>query len=121
MLADSPSHYLREKECTEFITHVPTVWDETRVLDAKVGDYVLVARKSGQEWFLGAMTDWTPREVTVDFSFLEPGVHTIEIFQDGPNADRYASDYKKVETDISPSQSMKIQLASGGGWAAWIH
>ncbi len=120
MLADSPTHYLREPGCMEFLAKVPTVWDETKVLDAKVADYVLIARKNGDEWYVGAMTDWTPRELTVDFSFLGPGRHTIDIWKDGINADRYGNDYKKETTKVSASDTMKIKLAPGGGWVAII-
>jgi alpha-glucosidase len=120
MLADSPSNYLREPECMEFLAKVPTVWDDTKVLDAKVADYVLVARRNGDEWYVGAMTDWTGRELTVDFSFLESGRHTIEIYQDGINADRFGNDYKKETKTISAEDKMKIKLAPGGGWAAII-
>jgi alpha-glucosidase len=120
MLADSPSNYLREPECMEFLAKVPTVWDETKVLDAKVADYVLLARKNGDEWYVGAMTDWTGRELTVDFSFLGPGQHTIDIYKDGINADRFGNDYKKETTKVSAADKMKIKLAPGGGWAAII-
>ncbi|MBC7187539.1 MAG: glycoside hydrolase family 97 protein, partial [Calditrichaeota bacterium] len=60
MLCDSPTHYLKEPECMEFLAKVPTVWDETRVLDARVAEYILVARRNGEDWWLGAMTNWTP-------------------------------------------------------------
>lgn len=120
MLADSPSNYLREPECMEFLARVPTVWDQTKVLDARVADYVLVARKNGSSWYVGAMTDWTPRELTVDFSFLDPGRHSIVIYRDGINADRYGNDYKKETAEVSAGDKMKIKLAPGGGWAAVI-
>jgi alpha-glucosidase len=120
MLADSPSNYLKEPECMEFLAKVPTVWDETKVLDAKVADYVLVARKNGDEWYIGAMTDWTGRELTIDFSFLGPGQHTIDIYQDGINADRFGNDYKKQTKTITAEGKIKIKLAPGGGWAAII-
>jgi len=120
MLADSPSNYLRESECMEFLAKVPTVWDETKVLDAKVADYVLIARKNSDKWYVGAMTDWTGRELTVDFSFLESGLHTIDIYKDGINADRFGNDYKKETKTISAEDKMKIKLAPGGGWAAII-
>ena len=120
MLADSPSNYMKERQCMEFLAKVPTVWDQTKVLDARVGDYVLLARKSAVRWYLGAMTDWTGRELTVDFSFLEPGRYTMEIYKDGINADRYGNDYKKETAKISAGDKMKIQLAPGGGWAAII-
>ncbi|MBN2180922.1 MAG: glycoside hydrolase family 97 protein [Sedimentisphaerales bacterium] len=121
MLCDSPSHYLREPECMEFLSKVPSVWDRTIALEAKVGDYVLVARKNGAEWYVGAMTDWTKRDMTADFSFLDAGVYTIEIYQDGINADRYGSDYKKIVQKISNGDKLQINLAPGGGWAARIY
>ena len=118
MLCDSPSNYFKELECMEFLARVPTVWDDTKVLDAKVGEYVLIARRNGEEWYIGAMTNWTPRYLTVDFSFLNDGKYTIEIYQDGINADRNAVDYKKVLRTVTKNDEMKIHLAPGGGWAA---
>jgi alpha-glucosidase len=122
MLADNPTHYYREPECMEFLSKVPSVWDETVVLDAKVADYVAVARKNGNEWYIGAMTDWTPRELTLDFSFLDAGKsYTAIVYQDGINADRNANDYKKVTRTISKGDKVTIQLAPGGGWACRIY
>jgi alpha-glucosidase len=118
MLADSPSNYLREPEAMEFLSAVPTVWDETRVLDGKIGDYVVVARRSGREWYVGAMTDWTARELEVDFSFLPEGEFKLDAYQDGVNADRAASDYKRTSGRADRSTRLKIKLAEGGGWAA---
>lgn len=121
MLADSPSHYLRETECLDFLARVPTTWDNTCVLDAKVAQYVLLARKSGKEWYIGAMTNWNPRELRVDFGFLEKGEYAMEIYQDGPNAARYGNDYRKLIQKVSPQDKILIQLAPGGGWAARIY
>lgn len=121
MLADSPSHYLRELECLEFLLRVPTVWDETRVLDAKVADYILIARKSGDEWYLGAMTDWTEREFSVKLDFLGDGEYVAEIYKDGLNAHRYGNDYKKEVNQVTSQSAIAIKLAPGGGWAARIY
>ena len=118
MLADSPSNYYREQECMEFLSQVPTVWDETRVLDGQVGDYILVARRSWDTWFIGAMTDWTPRELTVDLSFLGSGSWWVKMYEDGINAHRLAIDYKKKVTDVDSSRKLTVKLAPGGGWAA---
>jgi len=120
MLADSPSNYLREPEAMEFLAAVPTVWDETRVLDARIAQYVVVARRSGRDWFVGAMTNWTTRDLEVDLSFLPEGSFRIDAYQDGVNADRYAGDYKKVTSRMSRSSKLFIKLAQGGGWAARI-
>jgi alpha-glucosidase len=121
MLADSPSHYLREKECLEFLSRVPSVWDETHVLEACVADYIVIARKSGEQWYLGAMTDGTAREFHVDMSFLPEGEFEAEIFKDGINAAQFGSDYKKVVTPISNQDKYEIELAPGGGWVARIY
>lgn len=120
MLADSPSNYLREPESLAFLSAVPTVWDETRVLDARIADYVVVARRKGAEWWVGAMNDWTPRELEVDFSFLPAGAFRVESFQDGVNADRFAGDYKRLTAVVKQTDKLKIKVAGGGGWAARI-
>ena len=120
MLADSPSHYLREPETMEFLAPVPTVWDETKVLDARMGDYIVLARRKGREWYVGAMTDWTARHLEFDLSFLPEGPFQMEAYQDGVNADRYGDDYKKVRTRVDRTNRQKIKLAEGGGWAARI-
>jgi alpha-glucosidase len=121
MLSDSPSNYLREPEIMEFLAPVPSEWDETRVLDARIADYVVVARRNGSDWYIGAMTDWTPRNLEIDLAFLPEGNFTLDAYQDGVNADRNASDYKKITTQVSKTTKLKLPLASGGGWAARIH
>jgi alpha-glucosidase len=125
MLADSPTSYLREPETMEFLRDVPTVWDETRVLDGRIGDYVVVARRKGSDWFVGAMTDWTPRELEIDLaSFLHaptgrPSWHMVS-FADGPDADRTATSYRRESTDVTARPRIKVKLAPGGGWVAKI-
>ena len=120
ILADNPTIYAKEQECTDFITKVPFTFDETVALDGKVGEYAAIARKKGETWFVGAMTNWTPRELTLDFSFLGAGSYQAVIFKDGINADREATDYKTEVIKISAGDKVKIQLAPGGGWAARI-
>jgi len=121
MLADNPSNYLKEPECMEFLKRVPTVWDETRVLQAKVANYIAIARRNKDVWYVGAMTDENPRELIIDFSFLDSSEYVIDSYQDGINANRYASDYERMTSYITPNQKTKIHLAPGGGWAARIH
>jgi alpha-glucosidase len=121
MLSDSPSNYMREPETMDFLGPVPSVWDDTRVLDGRIAEYVLVARRNGNDWYVGAMTDWTARELEVDFSFLPEGNFSMETYQDGVNADRMASDYKRVKMQVGKNTKLKVKLAPGGGWAAHIH
>jgi alpha-glucosidase len=118
MLADTPSHYLREPEVMEFLAPVPTTWDETRVLDAKMGDYVVVARRKGRVWYIGGMTDWTARTLDLDLSFLPAGSFQMDAFEDGPNADRVGIDYKRRRTAVNSNTKLTIRMASGGGWTA---
>ncbi len=118
MLADSPSNYRKEPESLAFLAKVPTVWDETRVLSAVVGEHILLARRSGDAWYVGAMTNWTARDLELDLSFLAGGAYDAEIFSDGPNADRAAVDYVRSQRRASSSDRLKIHLAPGGGFAA---
>ena len=120
MLADSPSNYMREPESMEFLSSVPTVWDETRVLDARIGEYILLARRSGKDWYVGAMTNWTPRDLELNLSFLGSGSFKASIYRDGPNADRTGIDYRHELRPVSSKERIRIRLAPGGGWAARI-
>jgi alpha-glucosidase len=120
MLSDSPSNYMKEQECTDFLVKIPVVWDDLKVLEGKVGDYLLLARRSGTDWFVGALTDWNKREMELDLSFLPAGEFMIEIFQDGINADRHAQDYKHLKSSVKSGDKMKLDLAPGGGWVARI-
>lgn len=120
MYCDAPSAYLKEEETISFISQFPSSWEETRVLEAKVGDYVMIARRNGEKWYIGAMTDYTARELTVDLSFLGEGSYQLEIMQDGVNADMFAEDYKKSTIEATPATQLKIKLAGGGGWAAIV-
>jgi len=112
---------LREPQIMEFLAPVPSVWDETKVLDGKIAEYVVVARRSGRDWYVGAMTNWTPREIDVDLSFLPGGSYSMEAYQDGVNADRNGSDYRQVKGSVDKTTKLHLKLAPGGGWAARIH
>jgi alpha-glucosidase len=120
MLADNPTLYMREHECTDFITKVPTTFDETIPLDGKVAEFVTIARRKGNEWFVGAMTNWSSRELIIDFSFLGAGEYKAEIFKDGVNADRDATDYKKEIITVKSGDKLNVKLMNGGGWVARI-
>ncbi len=116
MLADAPTAYQAEPEILEFLKKVPTVWDDTVALDGKVGDYVVIARKSGNAWYVGGMTDWKPRTLEVDFSFLGTGKYQAQIFQDGINADRIGNDYTQLAKTVCSHSKQKFKLAPGGGF-----
>jgi alpha-glucosidase len=113
------SDYLREPEFTTMLAEIPTLWDDTRVLDGRIGDYIVTMRRGidGSFW-VGAMTDWTPRDVQVPLAFLPAGSFTAEIWQDGPNAARYGSDWQHVSQAVNVSHSLKIHMAPGGGYVA---
>jgi alpha-glucosidase len=118
MLADSPTNYLAEVETMEFLRGFPTTWDETQVLDGRIGDYIVVARRRGMDWFVGAMTDWTPRELDVELAFLGGGRWTMVAFADGAEAERAASSYRRTSDEVGKSSKLKVKLAPGGGWVA---
>jgi alpha-glucosidase len=120
MLADNPSNYYREPECMEFLSVVPSVWDDTKVLKAKVSDYIAVARRSGDTWYVGAMTDWDARNLDLKLDFLEDGNYTMKVWKDGMNADKHASDFAQSERSVSSNSSIQVKMAPGGGWAAII-
>ncbi|MCQ2162409.1 MAG: glycoside hydrolase family 97 protein [Bacteroidales bacterium] len=118
MMCDSPSAYMAEPECTEFIAAFPTTWDETVAVCGEIGDYVAIARKKDGKWYVGALTDWDARDLELDLSFIGGGKMTI--FQDGVNADKIAKDYKKCVADMPADGKVKVHMAPGGGWVAVI-
>jgi alpha-glucosidase len=121
MLSDNPTIYMKEKESKDFIIQIPTTFDETVPLDGKVAEYVALARKKDDTWFAAAMTNWEARDLTLDLAFLPAGAYEAEIFSDGVNADRDATDYKKQIKKITSGEKLNIHLAPGGGWAARIY
>ena len=119
MLCDSPSAY-RNEDGLEFLKSVPTTWDETRVLAAKVGDYIAIARKKGDAWFIGAMTDWTPRSLKLPLTFLGKGEYSALIYSDGPGADRKPTRVSITKTKVTAQDVLTADLASGGGYAVQL-
>ncbi len=120
MLADNPSAYMQAQECTDFIVNVPVAFDETVALDGEVGEYVVLARRKGDEWFIAAMTNWTPRTLTVDLSFLPDGEYHAVIFRDGVNAHRQGTDYRREEREVTSGARLNVRLSGGGGWVARV-
>ena len=96
MLADNPTLYYRNEDCTRFITSVPVTWDETVALEAKAGEYAIIAKRKGDKWFIGGMTNngQTEREFAVKLDFLKKDrAYQMTSFEDGINAGRQAMDY----------------------------
>ncbi|TRX25190.1 glycoside hydrolase family 97 protein [Flavobacterium franklandianum] len=121
MMADSPTAYIKEQESTDFIAKIPTTFDETVALNGEVGKYISIARKKGSTWYLGAITNWNGRDITIDFSFLEKGkTFEADLFTDGLNAEKAPVDYKREKITVDSSTKMTFHLASGGGLSAII-
>ena len=130
MLADSPTKYMQNQECTDFISQIPTVYDQVVPLDGKLGEYVVVAKRKGNKWYIAAMNNWQARDLTVDLSHLvTPNDKTrkleklngkANIFADGINADREATDYKHTYRQVTSDDKLQIHLAPGGGWTAIV-
>ena len=119
MMSDSPTIYKKEQETTDFISQIPTIWDETIVLEASITDYLVIARRNGDNWYLAAMTDWTARDFNIDLSFLEANTnYNVQIFKDGINTDRNAMDYKFEKISLNSNSEIDISLSSGGGFSA---
>ncbi len=120
MLADSPSHYRANPDCLPFLRRVPVTWDETRVLAAEVGKVVAVARRHGDTWYVGALTDWTARDLSLPLDFLAAGPYAVTAWSDGVNADRYGSDVSVTRREVDAKGKLGIHLAPGGGFAAIV-
>ena len=117
MLCDSPTKYMQNQECVDFIAKVPTVWDETVALDGKLGEYAVIARRSGETWYIGAITNWEARTVEIDLSKIDRTDRTnriSRIYMDGINANRNAEDYQIIDKEIKDNR-IKIEMKSGGG------
>ncbi len=121
MLSDSLSNYIETQECTDFITSIPSVFGSTRIIDGKMGEYIVTLRETPDAWYIAGQTDWTPRDYTLDMSFLPAGkAYEVTLFSDGANADKQARDYKVEKFNAHPETRKDIHLASGGGFALRI-
>jgi alpha-glucosidase len=118
MLSDSPTLYMENRECFDFMRSVPTVWDETRGLDGRIGEWAVIARRSGETWYVGAMTDWAARELDIPTDFLGGGEWQADAFADGVNADRNGTDWRRQAVRVRAGEKIRIGLAPGGGWVA---
>ena len=119
MLADSPSNYYREPECMEFLSQVPVVWDETRVLKASVGEYIVVARRSGDTWFIGGMVGEKGQKFEIDLDFIK-GNKTLTCWEDGVNVELNANDFARRSRKVKQGDKLTINMYDGGGFTAII-
>lgn len=116
MVSDTPKAYL-DQPAFDFIKHAPTTWDETHVLNGEPGEYITTIRRSGDDWFLGSMTNWSPRELDIPLTFLGPGRYTAEIYADAPDASQYPKSVSIRKQQVDRNDHLKLQLAAGGGYA----
>lgn len=119
MVSDSPTKYDENMTSFEFIKNTPAVWDETIPLAGEIGEFIVVARRSGNTWYIGAMNGDTPRSVEIDLSFLGQGVKKIKAHIDGVNASQQSKDFNVVESSIT-DRKLKIDMARGGGYIGII-
>jgi len=118
MLPDAPSDYKREQECTDFIAKIPVEWDETKLLQGKIEKFTVMARRAGTDWFIGAITNWDSRTIELKTDFLKAGKYKMEAIQDGINSGTRAEDFKRFELEFAAGETLKLNLAPGGGWVA---
>ena len=121
MLADNPTLYYRNEDCTRFITQVPVTWDETVALYAKVGEYVIVAKRKGEKWYIGGMTNnkENERQFEINLDFLKDNkTYRLTSFEDGVNAGRQAMDYRINSSNVKKGQKISVKMARNGGFAA---
>ena len=120
MLADNPAIYRKEQECTNFISTLPTIFQEMRCLQGQMGKYIVMARRQGDDWYVAGETSWEGRTIDLNLDFLPEGQYDVKMFVDGANADKSATDYAVRTFSLNPatSRSLQIHMASGGGFAA---
>ena len=114
MMCDSPTKYIQNQKCVDFIASVPTVWDETIALDGKLGEYAVIARRKGDTWYIGAITNWKARTVEIDLSKIGINANKYKAYIDGINANRNAEDYQIIDNEIEDNRIV-IEMKSGGG------
>ncbi|MGD0520203.1 MAG: glycoside hydrolase family 97 protein [Terracidiphilus sp.] len=120
MVADYPEHYQGQKEFN-FIKQVPATWDEVRVLAGRPMENITLARRSGNDWYVGSLTNWDERTVKVPLSFLGEGKYEAEIYADAPDAATEATHTTFSKQPVDHSTVLDVHMVSGGGNAIWIH
>ena len=117
MLCDAPTNYEREQPCVDLITSIPDSFDETRIIQGKLGSHIVVARRNGSDWYIGGQTNWDGREVVLSLDFLRSGqTYQATIFMDGINANHHAEDYRTESRMLTSDDRLNLKMASGGGF-----
>ncbi len=121
MLCDAPVYYEKEDEFTKFLSDIPLIADETKILTGKLGEYIVTARRYGNNWYIGGLTNWDEREVKIDMAFLEKDKqYKAVVYKDGANAHKQASDYTLDHLEVNSASVLTIDCASGGGFVIEI-
>ena len=117
MLCDAPTNYEREQDCVDIITSIPDNFDETRIIQGLIGNYIISARRYGSDWYVGGQTNWDEREVGFSLDFLSPSEsYQATIVCDGLNANHQAEDYMIQRKTLTSKDKLNIKMASGGGF-----
>jgi alpha-glucosidase len=119
MVCDTLSSY-EGQAGFDFIAEVPTTWDETRFVAGEAGEYVVVARRKGKEWYLGGMTNWTPRKLELPMNFLGPGDYTATVYVDGSQREERPNAVRREQREVNAESRTPLELSSGGGFAAIV-
>lgn len=118
MLCDTPTNYEKNPVSTAFIAEVPTVWDETKTIEGEMGEYIIMARRQGETWYIGGLTNWTAREINIDVKTITGKSGTATIYEDGANANKNGIDFTKRDEVVN--SNIKIRMAPGGGFVIKI-
>lgn len=116
MLCDTPTNYEREQPCVDIITSLPDTFDETKIIQGKLGSYIIVARRNGSDWYLGGQTNWDGRDVELSLDILPPGTYQATIVSDGINANHNAEDYRIEQKTLTTNDQLSLKMANGGGF-----
>ena len=116
MLCDTPINYEREQPCVDIITSLPDTFDETKIIQGKLGSYIIVARRNGSDWYLGGQTNWDGRDVELSLDILPPGTYQATIVSDGINANHNAEDYRIEQKTLTTNDQLSLKMANGGGF-----
>jgi alpha-glucosidase len=119
LLCDAPEAYINQPGF-DFLLNVPATWDETKVLNAKVGEYIVIARRSGNNWFIGGLNNDTAREVDIPLSFLKTGAYSLEQYTDAPDATEEPNHVDYAKKQVSSGGVLRVRLAGGGGLAMTV-